>query len=289
MPRSIVPQTYIDDFGVVHIKRSNSWAISYNPALATCIRSNHDISWISTQEKALAFIYYITNYATKADVSPYQILVKAALIADARKIAPSNTTSNSEDNHQTPQDSKFLLRLYNALANDQEISGVQVASTLLDFPSYKNLTKFTYISIWSLRNYIRYLLRIPFPHADEDSIDNPYLLRVQGKPPLDRLQNYELRGQVLQDFCFFEYCMLLQRRAMADATPADCFYDNSRPKYETEVQHLAKSPSQTYTVCRQGQLSAFQNEEEAILRGHPTTPSIRNDLAEILLTCFIPW
>jgi hypothetical protein len=144
----IVPQTYyIDDFGVVHIKRSNSWVIYHIiQLLLLCIRLNHDISWIPTREKALAFIYYIVNYATSADVS--QILVKAALIADARKNPPSNTTSNSEDNHQAPQDSKFLLRLYNALANVQEVSGVQVASTLLDFPSsYKNLTKFTYISI----------------------------------------------------------------------------------------------------------------------------------------------
>lgn len=34
------------------------------------IRSNQDISWIPTVAKALYLIYYITNYATKDDISP---------------------------------------------------------------------------------------------------------------------------------------------------------------------------------------------------------------------------
>ena len=85
MPRDLQPVSCADDFGVIHLKRDDGWITSYNPAIATCIRSNHDITWIPTNVKALSYIYYLTNYATKADVSPHQILVKAALITDSMK------------------------------------------------------------------------------------------------------------------------------------------------------------------------------------------------------------
>lgn len=88
-----------------HVKRSNGWVTSYNPAIASCIRSNHDLTWIPTRSKALAYIYYLTNYATKADISPQQILVKGALIADSIKTA-GGRLANTDD---LQQDSKFLL------------------------------------------------------------------------------------------------------------------------------------------------------------------------------------
>jgi hypothetical protein len=60
----------VDQFGVVRVKRTNGWVTSYNPAIAFCIRSNHDIIWILSSSKALAYVYYLTSYATKADISP---------------------------------------------------------------------------------------------------------------------------------------------------------------------------------------------------------------------------
>jgi hypothetical protein len=38
------------------------------------------ISWIPTVSKSFALVYYITNYATKDDVSPEQLLSKATLL-----------------------------------------------------------------------------------------------------------------------------------------------------------------------------------------------------------------
>jgi hypothetical protein len=110
--------------------------------IATSIRSNHDVSWIPTSTKALAYIYYLTNYATKADVSPQQMLVKARLLAESRQ----NLTSAIDDTDC--QDCKFLLRLYNSLAHDQEISGVQIASSLLQFPGhYASYSKFAHVHL----------------------------------------------------------------------------------------------------------------------------------------------
>ena len=283
MPRDLVPTSHVDQFGVVHVKRSNGWVTSYNPAIASCIRSNHDITWIPTSSKALAYVYYLTNYATKADISPQQILVKGALIADSIKSAGGDIANTND----LQQDSKFLLRWYNSLAHDQEISGVQIANSLLQLPAhYTNFKKFVHFNLWRLRVTIRSLLNISNPNDIEN---DRYMLHPHAKTPINRFDNYRWRGSLLEDYSFWEYNMLVDHCAAKDASTTDCRYDPAHPKYEREVQRLAKTPGQVRTVSFHRYLSECQNEEESVRGGHPSTTAIQNDLAEALLGCFVPW
>ncbi len=79
------------------------------------LRSNHDITFIASANNALALIYYITNYATKGDVSQYQRIMGAAFVKNAydESQPPSNTTS-PDTNVGLPD--KFALRAFNRLA-----------------------------------------------------------------------------------------------------------------------------------------------------------------------------
>ena len=136
MPRELVPQSYIDELGVIHLARNNSWVNPWNRAIATCLRSNHDISWIPTVTKSLALIYYLTNYATKDDVSPYQMLIKAALLKESIEKAKANPTPNATDLRlQEKNIDRFELRCFNSLS-EWEVSGPQVASSLLQLPTH---------------------------------------------------------------------------------------------------------------------------------------------------------
>lgn len=47
--------------------------------------------------KALCLIYYITNYATKDDISLYQMLLKAALLKRAIEKAKTTLTLDATD------------------------------------------------------------------------------------------------------------------------------------------------------------------------------------------------
>jgi hypothetical protein len=73
MPRDLLKASKVDEHGIIHLARNHAWVNPWNPSIASCIRSNHDISWIPTVSKSLSLLYYITNYATKDDVStvPY--------------------------------------------------------------------------------------------------------------------------------------------------------------------------------------------------------------------------
>lgn len=61
MPQKLVPNSSINEHGVIHVKRDDGWITSYNPTIANCIRSNRDVTWTLTTSKALAYIYYLTN------------------------------------------------------------------------------------------------------------------------------------------------------------------------------------------------------------------------------------
>lgn len=83
MPCDLVNASKVDEHGIIHLLRNHAWVTLWNPSITSCIRSNYDISWIPTISKSLALLYYITNYATKDDVSPWQMVAKAALLKQA--------------------------------------------------------------------------------------------------------------------------------------------------------------------------------------------------------------
>jgi hypothetical protein len=157
MPRDLLSTSMVDDVGNIHIARNHPWINPWNPTIASCIRSNQDISWIPTVSKCLALMYYLTNYATKDNVSPWQILAKTALLKqsiDQAKLTehPTATEVRLRDKGMD----NFALRYFNTLSRDREISGVQVASTLLQLPTFYTVNdNAVRVNLWWLRRYIR--------------------------------------------------------------------------------------------------------------------------------------
>ena len=116
MPRDL-DVSKIDNHGIVHLARNHAWVNPWNSAIASCIRSNHDISWIPTVSKSPSLLYYITNNTTKDDMSPTQMVTKAALLKQAIEHA-NITNAPSTADHRLRQKSmdKFALRCFNSLS-----------------------------------------------------------------------------------------------------------------------------------------------------------------------------
>ncbi|KAJ5198759.1 uncharacterized protein N7498_007876 [Penicillium cinerascens] len=295
MPRDLLDAAKVDEYGIIHLARNHAWVNPWNPSIATCIRSNHDISWIPTVSKSLSLLYYITNYATKDDVSPCHMVTKAALLKQMIEHAAAAPTPSTVDIRlrQRGMD-KFALRCFNSLSQDREISGVQVASTLLQLPSYYTLNyNFTRINLWWLRRYVRSL--IPPGQSRRDTLpsdtigEEPCNYEQTATAPANIFDNYKLRGSHLSSLSIFEYCMVVRTKRLQDATTEDIPFEDAHPRHRTHIQRLAQSPFQTATVTLQGELTEFQSSEDSVPDGNPTTTAIQNDLAEILLGLFIPW
>jgi hypothetical protein len=294
MPRDLLEVSKLDEYGIVHLARNHAWVNPWNPSIASCIRSNHDISWIPTVSKSLSLLYYITNYATKDDVSPAQMVTKAALLKQAIDRANSTSAPNTADIRLRERGmDKFALRCFNSLSQDREISGVQVASTLLQLPSYYTLNyNFTRLNLWWLRRYVRSMIhpeRFQNAVPSETIGEEPCNFDQSTNAPANIFDNYKWRGDPLSSLCIFEYCMIVRTKRLQDATTEDIPFHETHPRHRTHLQRLARSASQTATVTLQGELTEFQSSEDSMPGGHPTTTAIQNDLAEILLGLFIPW
>ena len=293
-PRDLQLYSNVDELGVIHLARNHAWVNSWNPAIASCIRSNHDISWIPTKAKYLALMYYITNYMTKDDISPYQIIMKAALLKQSIDKAKATQTPDATDMRlRNINMDHFALHCFNTLCHDREISGVQIANSLLQLPThYTTNYNFVRINLWWLRQYVRMAIESMgslFNNFSESIAEEQCTFQVKDAAPVSNFDNYKWRDSNLAHLTFFEYCMLVEIKRMADATASDVEFNPNHPRCNTHVQHIVRIKSQVKTVCLNGQLSQYQTQEESVQGGHPNTAAIKNDLAEVRLGFFLPW
>ncbi len=70
--RPCIDKTRVTGLGSIEILQNHPWINPWNSALASLIRSSHDINFIPSNIKALALVCYITNYTIKGNCSQYQ-------------------------------------------------------------------------------------------------------------------------------------------------------------------------------------------------------------------------
>jgi hypothetical protein len=120
-PRKLVATTHVDSYGVVQLERNNQWITPWNPSLSSVLRSNQDINFIPTLCMALAAVYYMTNYATKYNISQYQLILTAAVIKHTMEEAKAASDPSEKQLRIRSQGmDKFALRAFNRLSSDRD-------------------------------------------------------------------------------------------------------------------------------------------------------------------------
>ncbi len=139
MPRKLVPVSTIDpETGHISMRRSDPSINNFNEYVIAACRSNMDIKFIWSGSDAKALVYYITDYVTKTSLSFHDTF---ALVQ--KSITSLNNSSYQTDTETAIEKSrKLVLRCYNSLASQQELSGVQVASYLMDWDDHYTTHKF---------------------------------------------------------------------------------------------------------------------------------------------------
>jgi hypothetical protein len=153
MPRQIVEQSSIDvQSGEIKLKRLHETINNFNEYIITACRSNMDIKYIFSGSDAKALVYYITDYVTKSSLSfhdTFSLVLKAIQSLENQKINIDNNTSAEEKSR------RLVLRCYNTLASQQELSGVQVASYLMSWPDHYTTHEFANLSLIGIENYLQ--------------------------------------------------------------------------------------------------------------------------------------
>ncbi|KAF5121993.1 hypothetical protein E5D57_012465 [Metarhizium anisopliae] len=155
-PWRLVEKTAFTEDGVLRIQRRHEWVNRWNKAMAVGLRHNHDISFIATQCKTLAIVYYVTNYATKVEDPVWK---RVAAAADVFRVLKDSTKGSqavvaqvaSEDDSRQNKTRQFLMRVANRIFTERPLSQVEVVAHLLGYPTeFANNDAWTFLNASSL-------------------------------------------------------------------------------------------------------------------------------------------
>ena len=100
----------------------------------TSVQSNHDIKFIPSGKDGISCVFYMTDYATKSQLSTHQMV---PLIAASKRVVQATNT-----NQNLVERSKALItKCLNRITTETEISGSHVCHFLLGHTDKKHRTR----------------------------------------------------------------------------------------------------------------------------------------------------
>lgn len=152
MPRALINTSSIDpSTGQISMRRSHPWINNFNEWIISACRSNMDIKFIWSGNDAKALVYYITDYVTKSTLAFHDMF---ALAQQGIKSIEQQRVTNDMDN-AVEKSRKLVLRCYNTIASQQEVSGVQVASYLMNYGDHYTTHTFRNLFLISIEKYLQ--------------------------------------------------------------------------------------------------------------------------------------
>lgn len=143
------------------------------------------------------------------------MLVKTALLKQSIEKVKATQTLDAADMRFRKMDiDQFGLRCFNALFHDREISGVQIANSLLQLPTYYKLNyNFDRVNLWWLRRYVRMAIEsigLLFDNSSESIGEEECTFQPKDTAPVSHFDNYKWCGPDLAHLALFEYCILVE-------------------------------------------------------------------------------
>lgn len=281
-PWRLVEKTAFTEDGVLRIQRRHEWVNRWNKAMAVGLRHNHDISFIATQCKTLAIVYYVTNYATKVEDPVWK---RVAAAADVFSVLKDSTKGSkpvvaqvaSEDDSRQNKTRQFLMRVANRIFTERPLSQVEVVANLLGYPTeFANNDAWTFLNASSLywhifRRWSHLRSASGLEHVNEP-MDETVLLEEAGER-VSFVQAYPHRGRLLQGLSLYDYMSLVKlKRKGKRATWGELEFDSVWPLSEMWVQALRR-PGRHAVVCLDGYLCMDFGEEEELYHRRYVRPS----------------
>ncbi|XP_044715035.1 ATP-dependent DNA helicase PIF1 [Hirsutella rhossiliensis] len=228
-PWRLVERTALTADGVLEIRRTHSMVNRWNKAMAVGLWHNHDISFIATQRKTMALIYYITNYATKVEDPTWKRVAAAAellptLEPTAESSIPSADRNDSggngagEEAAADPMGNKtrvFLLKAANRIFTERPLSQVEVIADLLGYPAeFCSGAAWAYVNTnqlyWAVFRQWRHLRLASGVEATASDAPDETVVVEEAGPRISFIEAYRHRGGLLQGLCLYDYASLVR-------------------------------------------------------------------------------
>ncbi|XP_044717365.1 PIF1-like helicase domain-containing protein [Hirsutella rhossiliensis] len=263
--------------GVLRIRRTHPMVNRWNKAIAVGLRHNHDISFIATQRKTMALVYYVTNYATKVEDPTWKRVAAAAELLPvvaaggqpgAREDA-GNGVVGGDDGTKNNKTRQFLMRVANRIFTERALSQVEVVAHLLGYPSeFTSSSAWAYLNVsvlyWHVSRRWRHLRQESGTAVADVSVDESVAVEEAGER-ISFAEAYHHRGHVLRGLCLYDYVSLvrLQRVGKDGCSGAwERCLESGWVAGKDWVQVLRR-PGKHAVVCLDGHLSKdFEQDDE---------------------------
>jgi site-specific DNA-adenine methylase len=238
MPREMFPTTIIDpESGEIRTRRSHPMINNFNQFIICACRCNMDIKFIWSGTDAKALVYYCTDYITKTHLSFHDTF---SLVQKA--VEPNDNNDITESSVDKAR--KLVLRCYNSLASQQELSGVQVGTYLMDYCDHYTSHEFANIFLIAIERHLQNELEknkatlascpttmqamntnlIDFVEDEEEAtatvMDEHFSIEQSTDPQKLVLVNlridYQFRSSALESVCLYEFVSLFHRKTFTD-------------------------------------------------------------------------
>jgi hypothetical protein len=152
----------------------------------------------------------------------------------------------------------FCLRVFNRMSHDKEVNGVQVASSLLQLPTYYTPpTELHRINLYYLRRRLQALVQRC--DDEEGRREGQVTVHLHRNFRVSVFDDYRWRGSDLKDLCLYEYVEIVRKRVTRHQTGSDINFDVNHPE-KTQVICGPGDAKRTATLT--GQLSQSQHDED---------------------------
>ncbi|KAL5583752.1 hypothetical protein FOVSG1_015103 [Fusarium oxysporum f. sp. vasinfectum] len=303
-PWKLAETTAFNPDGTLQIRRSHSMVNRWNKAMAVGLRHNHDISFIATQCKTMALVYYLTNYATKVEDPVWKRLAAASEMLDTlhgqqrqdRTADRGDVTDRGEGRQNKAR--QFLLKVANRVFTERPLSQVEVVAHLLGYHTeFSDNAAWTFTNVsalyWRIFRRWCYLRHTSGEEAADGDLMNDAVLVEQAGQRISYFDSYPHRGAVLRGLCLYDYMSLvmLKRRGnsrnerRSDAAGAVAWgeipFQDDAPFSDRWVQRLRR-PGKHAVVCLDGYLSMDFSQDNG------DGPCHRRAAVQHL-ALFVPW
>ncbi|KAI8649722.1 ATP-dependent DNA helicase [Fusarium keratoplasticum] len=292
-PWRLVDKTAFTPDGVLQIRRTHPMVNRWNKAIAVGLRHNHDISFIATQRKTMALVYYVTNYATKVEDPTWKRVAAAAELlpvvsAGGQPAAGEDAGGGAvgDEDGTKNKTRQFLMRVANRIFTEQPLSQVEVVAHLLGYPSeFTNSSAWAYLNVsllyWHVFRRWRHLRRESGTAVADASVDESIVVEEAGQR-ISFAEAYHHRGDVLRGLCLYDYVSLvmLQRVGKDGSSGAwgEVPFESNWAPRKHWVQVLRR-PGKHAVVCLDGYLSKDFEQDDEEESCHPVQH----------LALFVPW
>ncbi|XP_044717273.1 ATP-dependent DNA helicase PIF1 [Hirsutella rhossiliensis] len=252
-PWKLVEETTLSQDGVLRIRRTHPMVNRWNKAIAVGLRHNHDISFIATQRKTMALVYYVTNYATKVEDPTWK------RVAAAAELLPVVAAGGQPGARRMPEMASIFT--------ERALSQVEVVAHLLGYPSeFTSSSAWAYLNVsvlyWHVSRRWRHLRQESGTAVADVSVDESVAVEEAGER-ISFAEAYHHRGHVLRGLCLYDYVSLVRLQRVGKDGCSGAWESKDFEQDDEEqchrraaVQHLALfAPWETFLSEERGDIN----------------------------------